>query len=290
MQKHAHALRQSVVLDLNVDSRIHAAYGTVVVSRVRSRHDVLIMRSFPAWLFQRGAAEGPELLLRKLRGEHIDWDAFPRGALAQGPVPTVPGAQEFGPLRARAVGKDPGQPRSHLPGLPANEQGRQGAAEAELQRPDRRAEEHRVQQLQDDQNRGGLPASPAGAEGRGQEAPVLGLPSRPERAYLHRLPDPKACGGVFSQHVHDAGQRPGLPGLPARNPRQSQTPPRGMVLLQGMPAELPRRSHRQRPPGISASTAPCAQPGKWAGRPALIASARSASRARKKDCARTAHT
>ena len=171
---------------------------------------------------------------------------LPRGALAQGPVPTVPGAQKFGPLRARAVGKDPGQPRSHLPGLPATEQGRQGAAEAELQRPDRRAEEHRVQQLQGDQNRGGLPASPAGAEERRQEAPVLGLPPRPERAYLHRLPDPKACGGVRAQHVHDARQRPGLPGMPARNPRQSQTPPRRMVLLQGMPAKLPRRSRRQR--------------------------------------------
>ena len=76
MQKHAHAPRQSVILDLNVDSKTHAAYGTVVASRVRSRHDVLIIRPFPAWLFQRGAAEGPELLLRKLRGEHIDWDAF----------------------------------------------------------------------------------------------------------------------------------------------------------------------------------------------------------------------
>ncbi|CAE7470232.1 pfh1, partial [Symbiodinium pilosum] len=34
--------KQAVVLDLNVDSKTHAAYGTVVASRVRSRHDVLI--------------------------------------------------------------------------------------------------------------------------------------------------------------------------------------------------------------------------------------------------------
>ena len=64
------------MLDFNVDSKTHAAYGTVVASRVRSREDVLILRPFPLWLFQRGAAEGPELLLRKLKGEIFDWEAM----------------------------------------------------------------------------------------------------------------------------------------------------------------------------------------------------------------------
>ena len=64
------------MLDFNVDSKTHAAYGTVVASRVRSRKDVLILRPFPLWLFQRGAAEGPELLLRKLKGEMFDWEAM----------------------------------------------------------------------------------------------------------------------------------------------------------------------------------------------------------------------
>ena len=68
--------RKAVMLDLNVDSKIHAAYGTVVASRVRDRSDVLILRPFPLWLFQRGATEGPSLLLSKLRGEHIDWQAM----------------------------------------------------------------------------------------------------------------------------------------------------------------------------------------------------------------------
>ncbi|CAE7358344.1 pfh1, partial [Symbiodinium microadriaticum] len=67
---------KAVMLDLNVDSKIHAAYGTVVASRVRDRSDVLILRPFPLWLFQRGATEGPSLLLSKLRGEHIDWQAM----------------------------------------------------------------------------------------------------------------------------------------------------------------------------------------------------------------------
>ena len=60
------------MLDFNVDSKTHAAYGTVVASRVRSRKDVLILRPFPLC----GAAEGPELLLRKLKGEIFDWEAM----------------------------------------------------------------------------------------------------------------------------------------------------------------------------------------------------------------------
>ncbi|CAE7466896.1 anks1b, partial [Symbiodinium sp. CCMP2456] len=47
----------AVMLDLNVDSKTHAAYGTVVASRVRNRSDLLILRPFPLWLFQRGATE-----------------------------------------------------------------------------------------------------------------------------------------------------------------------------------------------------------------------------------------
>ena len=54
---------------------MHTAFGTVVASRVRSREDVLILRPFPLWLFQRGVSEGPGLLLRKLRGE-IDLVAY----------------------------------------------------------------------------------------------------------------------------------------------------------------------------------------------------------------------
>ncbi|CAE7372587.1 pfh1, partial [Symbiodinium sp. CCMP2456] len=81
---HASQGKTAVMLDLNVDSKTHAAYGTVVASRVRSRFDLLILRPFPLWLFQRGTTEGPTLLLRKLRGEDIDWEGmqdarWPRG-------------------------------------------------------------------------------------------------------------------------------------------------------------------------------------------------------------------
>ena len=64
----------AVLLDLQVDKRVDPTIGTVATTRVRSRDDVLILRPFPRWLFQRGmASEGPDLLLKKLRGEAIDW-------------------------------------------------------------------------------------------------------------------------------------------------------------------------------------------------------------------------
>ncbi|CAE7251314.1 pfh1 [Symbiodinium natans] len=59
----------AVLLDLNIDRLTHTSYGTVAASRVCSREDLLILRPFPLWLFQRGAPDGPELLLKKLRKE-----------------------------------------------------------------------------------------------------------------------------------------------------------------------------------------------------------------------------
>lgn len=66
----------AVLLDLNVDKKMDPTIGPVAATRVRSRHDVLILRPFPDWLFQRTASDGPELLLQKLRGEVIDWAAY----------------------------------------------------------------------------------------------------------------------------------------------------------------------------------------------------------------------
>lgn len=66
----------AVLLDLTVDKRVDATFGTVAASRVRHREDVLILRPFPRWLFNRGESEGPSLLLQQLRGEEIDWAAY----------------------------------------------------------------------------------------------------------------------------------------------------------------------------------------------------------------------
>ena len=66
----------AVLLDLQVDKRVDRTIGTVATTRVRSREDVLILRPFPKWLFQRGLTkQRPDLLLQKLRGEAIDWAA-----------------------------------------------------------------------------------------------------------------------------------------------------------------------------------------------------------------------
>ena len=70
---------QAVLLDLNVEKRVDTTFGAVAASRVRSRHDALILRPFPLWLFQRGAVEGPQLLLKTLRGEETDWAAYREG-------------------------------------------------------------------------------------------------------------------------------------------------------------------------------------------------------------------
>ena len=65
----------AVILDLNIDKRTDANLGTVAASRVRDRRDVLILRPFPLWLFQRGAPDGIKLLLQTLRGQKVDWRA-----------------------------------------------------------------------------------------------------------------------------------------------------------------------------------------------------------------------
>ena len=71
----------AVLLDLSVDKRVDTTFGAVAASRVRSRYDCLILRPFPRWLFDRGVSEGPEMLLRNLRGEDIDWAAWREGRM-----------------------------------------------------------------------------------------------------------------------------------------------------------------------------------------------------------------
>ena len=43
---------------------------------VQPRPRVLLLHRFLRWLFNRGALEGPRLLLQMLRGEQIDWPAY----------------------------------------------------------------------------------------------------------------------------------------------------------------------------------------------------------------------
>ncbi|CAL1131003.1 unnamed protein product [Cladocopium goreaui] len=67
---------RAAMADLNVDKRTDITFGTVATSRVQSREDFLILRPFPLWLYQRGAPEGPALMLQILRGEEVDWELY----------------------------------------------------------------------------------------------------------------------------------------------------------------------------------------------------------------------
>ena len=48
----------------------------VAFTRVKRMEDLLIFRPFDRFLFNAGNLEGPELLLRVLRGENVDWEAI----------------------------------------------------------------------------------------------------------------------------------------------------------------------------------------------------------------------
>ena len=47
----------------------------VAITRVKRRKGLLIFREFPLEPFTTGVAPGVDLLLRKMRGENIDWEA-----------------------------------------------------------------------------------------------------------------------------------------------------------------------------------------------------------------------
>ena len=63
-------------LDLQIGRGVSSIASYVASTRLRKKVDLLIYRSFEREVFTQGEPEGPALLLRKLRGERIDWDAI----------------------------------------------------------------------------------------------------------------------------------------------------------------------------------------------------------------------
>jgi len=63
----------AAIVDLQIGKGTSPIASYVALTRVRSRGDLLIYRPFDRLLFNQGSLEGPELLLRVLRGEDIDW-------------------------------------------------------------------------------------------------------------------------------------------------------------------------------------------------------------------------
>ena len=69
-------LTQGAIVDLRIGRGTSPIASYVAMTRVEKRQDMLIYREFERELFTSGPRRGPELLLRKLRGEQIDWKAI----------------------------------------------------------------------------------------------------------------------------------------------------------------------------------------------------------------------
>ena len=67
---------RAAILDLQIGRGVNAVASYVAMTRLRTREDLLIYRNFDRDVFMQGEPEGPSLLLRKLRGEKIDWAAI----------------------------------------------------------------------------------------------------------------------------------------------------------------------------------------------------------------------
>ena len=66
-------LSKGAIVDLQLGRGISIIASYVAITRVETKVQLLIYRPFYREPFMRGAPEGPTLLLRKLRGEQIDW-------------------------------------------------------------------------------------------------------------------------------------------------------------------------------------------------------------------------
>ena len=66
----------AAIVDLRIGKESSPLHGYVALSRVKKAEDILIFRPFDIEIFQRTLPVGPELLLRKLRGEGIDWEEW----------------------------------------------------------------------------------------------------------------------------------------------------------------------------------------------------------------------
>eukprot|EP00973_Karenia_brevis_P092314 12411803-Karenia_brevis.AAC.1 len=64
------------IVDLRIGAGTNPLGSYVAMTRVQSRDKLLIYRPFSRALFSQGQREGPELLIRLLRGEQIDWQAI----------------------------------------------------------------------------------------------------------------------------------------------------------------------------------------------------------------------
>ena len=214
----------------------------ITAHAMRSRYDVLIMRPFPLWLFQRGAAEGPKLLLASLRGQEIDWRAYRE---ARQPTATCRECRLVKAFQAFAEAEW-SQVRSNQPAtcLACTNKGKPKAGPGEAQvfwRPC----QLRLQRMQESQDRRCFSTCSAQSKGRRNQAPVLALPPSCHGAHLHRLQIQQAGGRVRSHHGHSAGRRGGVQCLPRGDQAAGRHQcARRLVHLQGLQGILQSRTLR----------------------------------------------
>ena len=66
-------LFNGAIVDLCIGKGSNPLGSYVAMTRVKTRRKLLIYRPFPKELFTQGGKEGPELLLKHLRQEPINW-------------------------------------------------------------------------------------------------------------------------------------------------------------------------------------------------------------------------
>ena len=69
-------LAKGAIVDLRIGKGTSPIASYVALTRVKTRADLLIYRPFEKHLFTQGPVQGPELLLKTLRGEEVDWKAI----------------------------------------------------------------------------------------------------------------------------------------------------------------------------------------------------------------------
>ena len=67
---------KAAIVDMQIGAGTSPMSSYVAFTRVKKKEDLLIYRSFDRELFTKGSLEGPELLLKVLRGEQVDWEAI----------------------------------------------------------------------------------------------------------------------------------------------------------------------------------------------------------------------
>ena len=86
----------AAITDINIAGGMSPQAAYVSLSRVREKKAIWILRPFPRHRFSKPARRGPDLLLKQLRGETVDWDTV---------------AEEFG--KNRKDDKSTGTPHLH---------------------------------------------------------------------------------------------------------------------------------------------------------------------------------